>query len=140
MAQFGEERGAILALRVKSRMRQLRKSQAGLADEAGVPHPVIKQLVAGHFPQRDHFYFIARALSTSPQYLAGHTDDDAQDALSLAFGREELDMLRIISALAPGDRAAVMQLARSLAMGAASARVNERPKPLTLCLNGVDVR
>ncbi|WJS97224.1 hypothetical protein [Novosphingobium humi] len=107
-------------------MSFLRKSQATLAYEAQVSPKVVKDLAAGKLPQFLDLYEIARALKVSPEYLAGYTDDDAQDAFALAYSREDLEMLSKIRALSPNDRESVMQIIHSLATSAASPRVNER--------------
>jgi len=117
---------SVTASRVRICMRFLGKTQAILAYEARVSPGVIKDLTVGKLPAPLDLYEIARALNTSPRYLAGLTDDDSQDAFAMAYGREDLELLNRITALSPADRASVLQLIHSLSTSAATPAVNER--------------
>lgn len=72
-------------------------------------------LIRGSAQGSRYLHKIARALRTTPAYLMGETDDpDAEFAESAVTAEEEewLDQLRIVT---PADRAAILQLTRSLA-------------------------
>lgn len=62
---------------------------------------------------------IARELRTTPAYLTGESDDPNIDAEPSAnLDSEELELVDHFSHLAPADRKALLQIARSMAGGA----------------------
>lgn len=75
-------------------------SQAKLAREAGVSQPTISDLVRGDSRSSAHLHKIARALGTTPEYLAGESDDpeakaSAQQQSAEVVGSDlvEIDMI-----------------------------------------------
>lgn len=69
--------------RIAARMADLGISQSELARKIGVSQQAIGKLVNGHVQTSRHLHIIARELGTTPQYLAGETDDPSEGALPL---------------------------------------------------------
>lgn len=69
--------------RIAARMAELGISQSELARKIGVSQQAIGKLVNGHVQTSRHLHVIARELGTSPQYLAGETDDPSAGAVPL---------------------------------------------------------
>ena len=67
--------------RIAARMAELGLSQSELARKIGVSQQAIGKLVNGHVQTSRHLHVIARELGTTPQYLAGETDDPTEGAL-----------------------------------------------------------
>jgi transcriptional regulator with XRE-family HTH domain len=66
--------------RIAERWKVVGISQGELARRAGVSQPTIGKLEAGISSGSAHLHRIARALQTSPAYLAGEIDDPDADA------------------------------------------------------------
>lgn len=64
--------------RIKERLAALRLSQSELARRVGLSQGTIAQLVSGRNRSSAHLHTIARALETTPAYLAGETDDPSE--------------------------------------------------------------
>lgn len=67
--------------RIAARMAELGISQSELARKIGVSQQAIGKLVKGQVQTSRHLHVIARELGTTPQYLAGETDDPSEGAL-----------------------------------------------------------
>jgi phage repressor protein C with HTH and peptisase S24 domain len=64
--------------RIKKRLLALSMSQAKLAQIVGISPQAIGKIISGGTSHTAHLYKIARALNTSPEYLAGETDDHSE--------------------------------------------------------------
>lgn len=126
----------IIGTRIAALMRDKGLSQAELARRVGVRQPTIFKLLYENKTGSAHLHKVARELGTTPAYLSGETDDPdsalPDEPELTAEEREVLDCLRQIAAK---DRAALVQLARSLASmvpsdkGEASATTLHAPSP-----------
>ena len=89
--------------------------------------PTIFKLIHENKSGSVHLHTVARELRTTPAYLTGLVDDQTGDLpLIPDFTSEERDLLDLFGGLAPKDRAAVMQLVRTIATSAQSAALNSR--------------
>lgn len=61
--------------RILRRLKVLGMSQSALARAVGVSPQAIHKIAGGTTTQTAHIYAIAKALQTTPEYLAGETDD-----------------------------------------------------------------
>lgn len=66
--------------RIEERRKALGISQSQLARDAGLSQSTINGLIHGHAHSSTHLHRIARALKTTPAYLACETDDPGRDA------------------------------------------------------------
>jgi transcriptional regulator with XRE-family HTH domain len=102
--------------RIAALMSDLGLTQAELARRVGVKQPTIFGLIHQNKTGSVHLHKVARELGTTPAYLSGETDDPTSqlpDEPELtAEERGLVDCLRLIQSK---DRAALIQLARSLA-------------------------
>lgn len=114
-----------LGERVTARLRAINISQAELARRVGIAQQTVNALINRNKVGSLHLHRIARELQTSTQYLTGETEDPAIDAAELAFTSQDREWLELLHALPPMDRAAVLQLARTIAHSAVSPRINE---------------
>ena len=91
-------------------------TQPELARMVGVSQQTIWKLATGQSQSSRYLHKIARKLGTTVEYLTGENDDpepgtEGESSLS----SEERDALALLRILTERDRAAVMQLMRSLA-------------------------
>lgn len=89
-------------------------SQAALARAVGMDQSTINGLVNGHQRSSTKLPAIARALKTTSAYLEGETDDHRSEAPDDFLDAQDREALELIRELAPRDRAAILQIARSL--------------------------
>lgn len=73
----------------------MRYSQSRLAREAGVSQPTIAKLEIGMTSGSSQLHRIARALNTTPAYLAGEIDDPSIDAPPPAPAKSAHVMMRV---------------------------------------------
>lgn len=102
--------------RLREIMANRELSQSELARRVGVSQATIYKLLTGESFGSRHLHRIARELGTTPAYLTGETDDPTADAPpvpELSF--DQRDLVECFAVLTPADRAALLQLARSLA-------------------------
>jgi len=106
----------IIGDRIASLIKDLGISQGELARRVGVSQPTIFKLIHDNKTGSAHLHKVARELGTTPAFLTGETDDPKSNVPDEAelTGDERVivDCLRMIPAK---DRAALIQLARSLA-------------------------
>lgn len=106
----------IIGERIAALMKEQGVSQGELARRVGVKQPTIFKLIHDNKTGSAHLHKVARELGTTPAFLTGETDDPLSDIPNepdlTADEREVLNCLRQIAAK---DRAALIQLARSLA-------------------------
>lgn len=106
-------------------MRIEHVSQSELARRIKVSQQAVSRLISGEVRGSKHLHLIARELGTTPAYLTGETDDPNEDAPPAPdISAEEQEWLELMRSLAPRDRAAVMQLTRTIATSAPSGVVN----------------
>ena len=103
-------------------------SQAQLAKRVGVSQQTIAKLVTSKALNSRYLHQIARELRTTAAYLTGETEDPSVDAIEGLFTGEEIEWIDLLRSIAPADRSAILQLARTLATSAAVPSVNT-PKP-----------
>jgi phage repressor protein C with HTH and peptisase S24 domain len=68
--------------RIKKRLLALSMSQAKLAQLVGISPQAVGKIISGGTSHTAHLYKIARALHTTPEYLAGEADEPNPDGLS----------------------------------------------------------
>lgn len=105
----------IIGQRVAERMQTAQMSQAELARRVGMSQQAVGKLVNGGSRSSPNLHKIARALGTTPAYLAGETDDpdaDAPPPLNLSSAAHEL--LECFDALAADEQRALLQVAKSM--------------------------
>ena len=107
-------------------MEDMGLSQAELARRVGISQPAIFGLINSNKGGSRHLHRIARELHTSPEYLAGETDDPSEVAPIEPLTSEERDWLDWLRAAAPADRKALAQLARTIATSATSPGVHAK--------------
>lgn len=108
-----------LGERISGRLAVVNISQAELARRSGVAQSTINGLINRNRVGSPHLHRIAQELQTSPQYLAGETDDPSIDAAELAFGSRDREWLALLEALPPKHRVAVLNLLRTIVQGLA---------------------
>jgi transcriptional regulator with XRE-family HTH domain len=105
----------VIADRLRERMQALGLSQAELARRVGVRQPTIFKLTTGGGYGSKHLHRIARELQTTPAYLTGETDDPVDGAPpEPVLSYDERELVECNRGLTVGDRALLLQLARSL--------------------------
>lgn len=107
-------------------MQEVGLTQAALGREIGVSQQAIHKLLIGTTRETGKIARIARALQTTAAYLEGETDDPDCDSPEWSLSHDEQEWLTLLRQLAPTDRAAVMQLTRTIAGSAISPMVNAR--------------
>lgn len=111
--------------RLKALMGENGLTQSELARRVGLKQPTIYRLLNGDASGTTHLHKIARELRTSPAYLTGETDDPSPDALlPEPVTSEEREWIEHLRGLLPRDRAALLQIARTMATMAASPALN----------------
>lgn len=65
--------------RIKKRLLALSMSQAKLAQIVGISPQAVGKIISGGTSHTAHLYKIARALKTTPEYLAGESDEPSTD-------------------------------------------------------------
>lgn len=118
--------GIIDGHRLRKALADTGLSQSELARRVGVKQPTITRLINGGQGGSKHVARIAQELKVSPQYLTGLTDDPSVDAAELALDHEEREWIDLLKGLAPNDRQAVLQIARSLSTVSPSARLHDQ--------------
>ncbi len=102
--------------RIEQRRIAIGLSQAELARRVGVRQSTMNSLIKGNSQSSRSLVKIARELRTTPQYLTGETDDpDGDPLVGLDFNAEEREIVDCLRMIPAKDRAALVQLARSLA-------------------------
>jgi transcriptional regulator with XRE-family HTH domain len=108
----------IVGDRVRERMDALELTQAELARRVGLAQPSIYGLIHSNKVGSKHLHKIARELNTTPAYLSGETDDPASDAPEPEYSSDERALIACYRDLPTASRAALMQVARSMAANA----------------------
>lgn len=104
--------------RLRDVMGERQISQAELARRVGVSQQTIAKLFQGVSSGSRYLHRIARELGTTPAYLEGEVDDPNEDAPTPpAADSESREMMEHFGHLAPADRRALLQIARSMAGG-----------------------
>jgi phage repressor protein C with HTH and peptisase S24 domain len=88
----------VSASRMKSRLKELGFTQASLAKLVGVDQTTISNLISGKIENSRHLPNIAKALSTTTDYLTNLIDDPSANAPPLAQAdliNEHLDLVQI---------------------------------------------
>ena len=105
----------VIPERVQASMTALSIDQSELARRVGCTPAAINQILTGRTQRSRYLPAIATELQVALRFLTGDTDDPAGNAFDDALSSEEHELLELLRVLAPKDRAAIMQLARSLA-------------------------
>ena len=114
----------ILGARILRRLEAIGISQAELGRRVKLGQSTINGLIKGEQQSTTKLPQIARELQTTPAYLTGETDDPLADGGEVSLTAQERDWLEFLHAAAPKDRAALLQLARTIATGAVSPSVH----------------
>ncbi|KQN37028.1 hypothetical protein ASG37_05040 [Sphingomonas sp. Leaf407] len=115
--------------RIAERLAATGLSQSELARRLHVRQSTISGLIRGEQRSSTKLHQIARELGTTPSYLSGEIDDpelDASEAPTLTSQQSE--WLKLFDALDVPNRAALMQIARTMVTGMNQPTVNS-PKP-----------
>lgn len=112
--------------RILQRLTALGISQSELARRVGLTQPTINALIKGGSRSSAHLHKIARELETTPAWLNLETDDLAADGPAVELTSSEREIIDLVRALAPKDRAAVEQLLRTIATSAAAPGLNDK--------------
>lgn len=118
-----------LGERVRDLMAEQGLSQAELARRVGVKQPSIYAIINRNKTGTRTLHKLARELQTTPAYLTGETDDpnaDAPDAPVL--DAESREIIEHLGHLAPADRKALLQIARTMAGGPAPSTTVHEPE------------
>lgn len=108
-----------LGERILKRLTALGMSQSRLAREVGISPQAIHKMVGGHTVQTAHIYLIAKALQTTPEYLAGETDDPAPPKISEPCQHQpDVPMAPDLSAPEDDDLVKVHEIDLRFGMGA----------------------
>ena len=111
------------ARRVLERMDAQGIDQSELARMVGATPAAINQIVKGKTRNSRLLPKIAVKLRTTVDHLTGETDDPDDTCPGLGLTSEERDWIELLRALAPSDRAAALQLVRTIATSAQSPRL-----------------
>jgi transcriptional regulator with XRE-family HTH domain len=104
-----------LGQRIGARAKELGLSQAALARRSGVPQSTVNTLINSDARWSPHTLKLARVLQTTPDYLVGETDNPDEGAPPLSdIDHETQELIDNIERLAPADRRALLQIARSM--------------------------
>lgn len=107
-----------LGPRIEERLAVVGISQSELARRVGVRQSTINSLIRGENRTSRSLVKIARELRTTAAYLSGDSDDpEGEVGQEISLGSEERDLLDNFGHLAPADRRALLQIARSMAGG-----------------------
>jgi transcriptional regulator with XRE-family HTH domain len=121
-----------LGARIEERRQALGISQAELARRVGVRQSTMNSLIKGDSQSSKYLHRIARELGTTPAYLSGETNDPEADAPPAPELRhDQREVMNLFEGLAPKDRAALTQLARTAA-AKASPSATGTPDQVTL--------
>jgi transcriptional regulator with XRE-family HTH domain len=105
--------------RIRERLGALEISQSELARRVGITQATIAGLLSGKARSSAHLHKIARELGTTPAYLTGETDDPDSDVPDEPeFDSNERELIDCYRNLSAPTRAALMQVARSMAANA----------------------
>lgn len=107
-----------VAQRIEERMRALGLSRAETARRASMPLTTLTSLIDRGSRKSEHLVKIASVLRTTPAYLTGETDDVEAEVMEEFLTSEERNWLDWLRAVAPADRKALAQLARTIATSA----------------------
>lgn len=111
----------IVGERIGERIKACGISQSALARQVKLSQSTINGLIHGDQTSSTKLHEIARVLKTTPAYLTGETSDPDSDVPDFGtFTAEEHDWVELLRNVAPKDRAAILQLARTIATSAAS--------------------
>lgn len=95
----------------------------------GVRQSTINSLIVGDSRGSKYLHLIARELGTTPAYLTGEVDDPNQDAPEPpSLTAEQSEWLAVFDALDTPNRAALMQIGRTMITGMNRPTVNS-PRP-----------
>lgn len=109
----------ILSDRVRDRISAAGMTQAELARRVNVTQGAIAKIAKNNPHRSSVLHLVARELGTTPAYLTGETDDPTADAPPPPLlDSEERELFDHFGHLAPADRRALLQIARSMAGGA----------------------
>lgn len=94
-------------------------TQAELARRVKVTQGAIAKIAKNNPHRSSVLHLVARELGTTPAYLTRETDDPHADAPPVPeFDADERELFDHFGHLAPADRRALLQIARTMAGGA----------------------
>lgn len=111
--------------RLRARLSEVGLSQSELARRAHITQGTIGGLLSGKSRSTSHLHVIARELGTTPAYLTGEVDDPDRDAPEPpTLTHEQTEWLAVFDALDTPNRAALMQIGRTMITGMNRPTVN----------------
>lgn len=115
----------IVGQRIEEQLRALGISQAELARRVRLDQSTINGLVRGTSKSSRHIHKIAQVLRTTPAFLLGETDDPDGNTQAPDLTADERELVDLIRSIAPKDKAAILQLTRSIAHCTPSPTIHE---------------
>jgi len=123
--QFGNAVVVTIGERIEARLADLQWSQSKLARTTGLSQTTINSMIRRGARMTPHLGRIATALQTSTAYLTGEVDDPDLDAPEPPLLTPQQDeWLKLFNALDAPNRAALVQIARTMVTGMNSPTVN----------------
>lgn len=120
-----------LSTRILERLEFLGISQSELARRAQIPQSTVNSLVKRPRRSSPHLVRIAQQLRTTPAYLMGETDDPDSEFTEEPLTAEEREWVEMLRGIAPRDRAAALQLVRTISQSAQSPMLQGRQHEFT---------
>lgn len=118
----------VIGERIAERLSAVGISQAELARRVGISQQAVGKLVHGESRKTSHIVRMARALSTTPAFLEGETDDPDQGASEARpLDADTSELVENVRAMSAADRRALLQIARSMAANSAGSTVHVPP-------------
>lgn len=113
--------------RLDALMKELGLSQSELARRVGVSQSTIWKLLNGDSGQQGTKFVhkIAHEVSTTSAFLMDETDDRFSEQPGETYSSDEREWVQLLRSLAPKDRAAALQLVRTIATSAQTSTLNQ---------------
>ena len=116
----------IIGARIQERLVACGLSQAELGRRVKLNQSTINGLIRGEQQSTTKLVQIARELRTSPEYLTGESNDPDGAIVDTGLTAGERELLDLFAAIPQKDKAALIQLARTIATHAASPSVHAK--------------
>lgn len=117
-----------LGTRILERLDVLGITQSELARRAQIPQSTINSLIKRPSRSSPHLVRIAKELRTTPAYLTWETSDPDSEFTEDPLTAEEREWIELLRSVAPKDRAAALQLVRTIAHSAQSPMLQAHPQ------------
>ena len=112
--------------RLEQALRRRDWEQSDLADRLGITQGTISKIIRGRTSNSRWLPRMASELGVSLEWLQGLEDEPRGAGGQIALAAEEQNLLDWFRSMAPKDRAAVMQIVRTIATSAASPKIHDK--------------